>query len=40
MKSPGTGSMILSMYSPIFENGRCIGYVGAGSTPAASWTPC
>ncbi|MDE6839461.1 MAG: methyl-accepting chemotaxis protein [Oscillospiraceae bacterium] len=30
MKSPGTGSMILSMYSPIFENGRCIGYVGAG----------
>ncbi len=30
MKSPGTGSMILSMYYPIFENGYCIGYVGAG----------
>lgn len=30
MKSPGTGSMILSMYCPIFENQRCIGYVGAG----------
>ncbi len=30
MKSPGTGSMILSMYYPIFEEQRCIGYVGAG----------
>ena len=30
MKSPGTGSMILSMYYPIFEEGDCIGYVGAG----------
>lgn len=30
MKSPGTGSMILSMYCPIFEGGQCIGYVGAG----------
>lgn len=30
MKSPGTGSMILSMYYPIFEENRCIGYVGAG----------
>ena len=30
MKSPGTGSMILSMYYPVFEGGRCIGYVGAG----------
>lgn len=30
MKSPGTGSMILSMYCPVFEDGRCIGYVGAG----------
>lgn len=30
MQSPGTGSMILSMYYPIFEGGRCIGYVGAG----------
>ena len=26
MKSPGTGSMILSMYYPIFEGQRCIGY--------------
>ena len=30
MKSPGTGSMILSMYCPVFEGQRCIGYVGAG----------
>lgn len=30
MESPGTGSMILSMYYPIFENERCVGYVGAG----------
>lgn len=30
MKSPGTGSMILSMYCPIFEGQRCIGYVVAG----------
>ena len=30
MKSPGTGSMILSMYYPIFDGQRCIGYVGAG----------
>lgn len=30
MKSPGTGSMILSMYYPIFEGSECIGYVGAG----------
>lgn len=30
MKSPGTGSMILSMYYPIFKNQQCIGYVGAG----------
>lgn len=30
MKSPGTGSMILSMYYPIFEEQQCIGYVGAG----------
>ena len=30
MKSPGTGSMILSMYYPIFEGQNCIGYVGAG----------
>ncbi len=30
MKSPGTGSMILSMYYPLFEEEECIGYVGAG----------
>lgn len=30
MKSPGTGSMILSIYYPIFEGQKCIGYVGAG----------
>ncbi len=30
MKSPGTGSMIISMYYPLFENNECIGYVGAG----------
>lgn len=30
MKSPGTGSMILSMYYPIFDGQQCIGYVGAG----------
>lgn len=30
MKSPGTGSMIISMYYPLFENQTCIGYVGAG----------
>ena len=30
MKSPGTGSMILSMYYPLFDNEKCIGYVGAG----------
>lgn len=30
MESPGTGSMILSMYYPIYEAGNCIGYAGAG----------
>ncbi len=30
MKSPGTGSMILSMYYPLFDGKGCIGYVGAG----------
>ncbi len=30
MKSPGTGSMILSMYYPIYNGQQCIGYVGAG----------
>lgn len=30
MESPGTGSMILSMYYPIYEGPECIGYVGAG----------
>lgn len=28
MESPGTGAMILSMYYPIFENKKCIGYIG------------
>ena len=26
MKSPGTGAMILSMYYPVFEDDRCIGF--------------
>lgn len=30
MESPGTGSMIISMYYPLFEDSGCIGYVGAG----------
>lgn len=30
MKSPGTGSMIISMYYPLFDGQNCIGYVGAG----------
>lgn len=30
MKSPGTGSMIISMYYPLFDEQECIGYVGAG----------
>ena len=30
MESPGTGSMIISMYYPIFDGQQCIGYVGAG----------
>lgn len=30
MKSPGTGSMIISMYYPLFEGEKCIGYVGTG----------
>ena len=30
MKSPGTGSMILSMYYPIFDGRTRIGFVGAG----------
>lgn len=30
MESPGTGSMIISMYYPIFDGQTCIGYVGAG----------
>lgn len=29
LKSPGTGSMCISMYYPVFNNGKCIGYVGA-----------
>ncbi len=30
MKSPGTGSMIISMYYPVFDGENCLGYVGAG----------
>lgn len=30
MVSPGTGNMVISMYYPLFEDNRCIGYVGAG----------
>lgn len=30
MKSPGTGSMIISMYHPLFDGQECIGFVGAG----------
>lgn len=30
MESPGTGSMIISMYYPLFDGQNCIGYVGAG----------
>ncbi len=30
MVSPGSGSMIISMYDPIFDGEECIGYVGAG----------
>lgn len=30
MKSPGTGSMILSMYYPLFDGQKCLGFVGAG----------
>ena len=30
MKSPGNGSMILSMYYPLFNRSECIGYVGSG----------
>lgn len=29
MESPGTGSMILSMYYPIFEGQKCMGKVSA-----------
>ncbi len=28
MKSPGTGNMCVSMYYPLFEGKKCIGYVG------------
>ena len=28
--SPGTGKLCLSMYCPVLENGKMIGYVGAG----------
>ena len=30
MESPGTGSMILSMYYPLFDGQTCLGYVGCG----------
>lgn len=30
MESPGTGSMIISMYYPLFSGQECIGYVGVG----------
>ena len=33
MESPGTGSMILSMYSPIFDGQRCIGGRGVRQPP-------
>lgn len=29
MVSPGTGNMVISMYYPLFEKAKCIGYVGA-----------
>lgn len=29
MVSPGTGNMVISMYCPVFDNGTCVGYVGA-----------
>ncbi len=30
MESPGTGSLILSMYYPLFDGQTCLGYVGCG----------
>lgn len=29
MKSPSTGNMVISMYYPIYDQGKCIGFVGA-----------
>lgn len=29
LKSPSSGNMCISMYYPLFENGNCIGFVGA-----------
>lgn len=29
MKSPSSGNMVISMYYPVFDNDKCIGYVGA-----------
>ncbi len=29
MVSPGTGNLVISMYYPLFEDEKCIGYVGA-----------
>lgn len=28
LKSPSTGNMCISMYYPVYENGKCIGFVG------------
>ena len=40
MESPGTGSMILSMYTPSLR-GKCASAMwGPGSMPAISWTRC
>lgn len=29
MKSPSTGNLVISMYYPVYENDKCLGYVGA-----------
>lgn len=29
MKSPSSGNMVISMYYPVFEDGKCIGFVGS-----------
>jgi len=40
MKSPGTGSMILSMYTPSLRGTCASAMWGPGSMPAISWTRC